>query len=73
MNVEILKGSKQEIAERVAKISGEIHEAIVFVEEPSDAFPSRVEDVFAEMEPFMVNAGEVNYSRESLYSRMDRE
>jgi hypothetical protein len=73
MNVEILKGSKQEIAERVSKINGEIHEAIIFIEEPSDAFPSHVEDIFAEMEPFMVTAGGADYSRESLYSRMEGE
>jgi hypothetical protein len=73
VNVEILKGSKQEIAEQVAKINGEIHEAILFIEEPSDAFPSQVEDIFAEMAPFMATAGGADYSRESLYSRMEGE
>ena len=33
----VLRGSKQEIAEKVAQIPGEVREAIVFVEEPVDA------------------------------------
>ncbi len=34
MKTEVLRGSKQEIAESVVRISGEVREAIVFVEEP---------------------------------------
>ena len=73
MTVQVLKGSKQEIAEKVAGISGEIHEAIVFIEEPSDAPPATVEELFAEMEPYMVHVGNANYSREALYTRMEGE
>ena len=74
MKARILRGSKQEIAETVARISGEVREAIVFVEEPSDsAAPALGDDIFAEMEPFTVKVGGADDSREALYSRMEGE
>jgi hypothetical protein len=74
MKAQILRGSKQEIAETVVHITGEVREAIVFVEEPSDqAAEASGEDIFAEMEPFTVRAGGADYSREALYSRMQGE
>jgi hypothetical protein len=39
MKTHVLKGSKQEIAEILIRISGEVREAIVFVEEPATAAP----------------------------------
>ena len=68
MIARILRGSKLEIAETLAQISGDVREAIVFVEEPSDATAKPAEDIFAEMEPFAANAGGADYSREALYS-----
>ncbi len=74
MKAQILRGSKQQIAETVARISGEVREAIVFVEEPSDVARSPSgEDIFAEMEPFMVAVGDADYSRELFYTRMEGE
>jgi len=74
MKVQILRGSKQEIAETVVRINGEVREAIVFVEEPSDVTTEAAEeDTFAEMEPFTVKTGEVDYSRETLYSPVSGE
>ena len=35
MKTHVLTGSKQEIAESLARIGGEVREAIVFVEEPA--------------------------------------
>lgn len=35
MKAHVLTGSKQEIAEKVTEIEGDIREAIVFVDEPS--------------------------------------
>jgi len=34
---------------------------------------STAEDIFAEMEPFTVKASDVDYSRDSLYSRQQGE
>ncbi|GMU20902.1 MAG: hypothetical protein AMXMBFR13_09980 [Phycisphaerae bacterium] len=69
MRAEILRGSKQEIAETVIRMAGEVREAIVFVEEPSDApAPTLEDDIFAEMDPFVVRVGGADYSREGLYS-----
>ena len=74
MKARVVKGSKQEIAETVVRIDGEVREAIVFVEEPSDQTPAPPgEDIFAEMEPFVVKVGGADYSREAIYMRMDGE
>ncbi len=74
MKAQVLTGSKEEIAETVARLSGEVREAIVFIEEPTDAtMGASDEDLFAEMEPFTVKAGGADYSREVLYGRMEGE
>jgi hypothetical protein len=58
MKAHVLTGSKREIGETVARMEGEINEAIVFVEEPSVLTPDPSQkDIFAEMEPFTVKAG----------------
>ncbi|HEX5271603.1 MAG TPA: hypothetical protein VFW33_13995 [Gemmataceae bacterium] len=77
MKAHVLKGSKQEIAERLVRISGEVREAIVFEDEPAttrpDAAPREPEDLFAEMAPFMVDAENVDDSREAIYTRTEGE
>jgi hypothetical protein len=75
MTARILKGSKQEIAQQVASLEGEVREAIVFIEQPSDAatapLPAAMDEFFREMDPFMVYVGNVDYSREAIYGRPD--
>jgi hypothetical protein len=74
MKAQVVKGSKQEIAETVVRIPGEVREAIVFVEEPSDQTQTTSgEDLFAEMEPFMVHVGSAGYAREAIYTRLEGE
>jgi hypothetical protein len=77
MKTHVLTGSKQEIAESLARISGEVREAIVFVEELAPAAPgvqtTDAQDMFAEMRPFMVDVEDVDDSREAIYSRMEGE
>jgi hypothetical protein len=79
LKAHILRGSKQEIAERIARISGEVHEAIVFVQEPSSVpaasgeRPVEPEDFLAEMCPFTVDATDADDSREAIYTRMEGE
>ncbi len=74
MKTHVLTGSKSEIAEKVAQIEGVIHEVIVFVDEPGDAvLEATPEDMFAEMEPYMVKVGGADYSRESIYTRAEGE
>jgi hypothetical protein len=75
MKAQVLTGSKVEIAESIARIEGEVREAIVFVEEPSDstALPLLEEDIFAEMEPYTVEVDDVDDSREAIYTRMNGE
>jgi hypothetical protein len=63
MKAHVLKGSKHEIAESLARIDGEVREAIVFVDNPAPAAhaagTSDADDIFAEMRPFMVEAPDV--------------
>jgi len=77
MKTHVLKGSKQEIAENLVRISGEVREAIVFVEEPAPAAPelqtTDAKDIFAEMRPYMVDVPDADDSREAIYSRMEGE
>jgi hypothetical protein len=75
MSARVLRGTKQEIAANLARISGEVREVIVFVEDaaPAEAPAREVEDVFAEMRPYMVDVRDVDDSRESIYSRMEGE
>jgi len=77
MKTHVLKGSKQEIVENLARISGEVREAIVFVEEPTPAAggagPPDAEDIFAEMRPLMVDVQDLDDSRETIYTRLPGE
>ena len=76
MKTHILTGSKSEIADALAQVDGVIREVIVFIEEPSDSIPALTEteeDIFAEMEPYMVKAGGIDCSREAIYTRMEGE
>lgn len=71
MQAHVLRGTKQQIAENLARMPGEVREAIVFVEEPATAetrMPDR-EDIFAEMHPYMVDAEDLDDSREVVYTR----
>ena len=72
MTARILTGSKDQIAEQVAEIEGDIREAIVFVDEFSQAGRA-VEDVFVEMEPFMVRQARADDSRDAIYQRTPSE
>jgi hypothetical protein len=77
MPAHVLRGTKQEIADRLARIPGEVREAIVFVEEPplplSPAPAPGAEDIFAEMRPYLVDARDVDDSREAIYTRTEGE
>lgn len=77
MTARVLTGSKQEIAQKLANLEGDVRQAIVFVEEPrSAASPAAVvsvEELFVEMEPFTVRVGDADDSRDSIYSRMPGE
>lgn len=77
MKTQVLRGSKQEIADRLVQIDGEVCEAIVFVNEPALSSPGLREcdigNIFAEMRPFMVDVQDVDGSREAIYSRMEGE
>ena len=73
MKAHVLRGSNREIAEGLARISGEVREAIVFEEEPAPAAPGveapDAEDIFAEMQPYEAQGNtDVDDSRETIYT-----
>ncbi len=76
MTARVLTGTKQEIAQKVASLEGEVREAVVFLEEVSDRRPDSesardADDIFAEMDPYMVHVADVDDSREALYTRQE--
>ena len=76
MKTHVLRGSKQEIVERLVQISGEVRQAIVFEEEAAITPGTGVgnsEDIFAEMRPFMVDVPDMADSREAIYTQTDSE
>ena len=77
MKTHDLRGSKEEIVECLIRIRGEVHEAIVFEEEPATApaaGANATENIFAEMQPYDAQGNtEVDDSREAIYTRMDDE
>jgi hypothetical protein len=77
MTTHVLKGSKREIADHLVRLTGEVREAIVFVDEPTPpaaaGHPAEVEDPFAEMTSSMVDVADVDDSRVAIYSRADGE
>ncbi len=76
MSAIVLKGSKQEIADRIVQFPGQVREVIVLTEEAAPAPldpPKPGEDIFAEMEPYMSDATDVDWSREAIYTRMEGE
>jgi hypothetical protein len=77
MKTHILRGSRQEIVEGLARIRGEVREAIVFEEERTTARPETASadsaDIFAEMRPYMVDVTVFDDSRETIYSQQEGE
>ncbi len=75
MQAHVLRGTKQQIAENLARMPGEVREAIVFVEEPAPTDVRRPdsEDMFAEMRPYMVKVEDLDDSREAVYTRGEGE
>ena len=77
MTAHVLTGSKQQIAQQVASLEGEVREAIVFVDEPisasAQAVPETVEELFEEMEPYTVKVDQFDDSRQAIYQRMEGE
>lgn len=71
MQAHVLRGTKQKIADDLARMPGEVREAIVFVEDPAsaEARMSDREDIFAEMRPYMVDVEDLDDSREAAYIR----
>jgi hypothetical protein len=83
MTVRVLTGSKQQIAQQVSQLPGDVREAIVFVDEatstagivpPAGVAPT-VEELFAEMQPYMADVGQavVDDSRQAIYERQEGE
>ncbi len=78
MTTRILTGSKQEIAEQLANLDGDVREAIVFIAEPQVAknatsTPASDDDFFTELDALAANIDQFNDSREAIYTRLESE
>jgi hypothetical protein len=86
MTVRVITGSKQQIAQQVSQLSGEVREAIVFIDDQPTTSPAgapgtnngaagTADDFFAEMAPYMADVGEaaVDDSREAIYDHREGE
>ncbi len=74
MGANVFSGTKQEIADYLCRIGGELHEATVLVGEAAPmefaVEMANAKDIFAEMRPFTIDVQVVDDSREVIYSRM---
>jgi hypothetical protein len=75
MKTHVLTGTRSEIVQGLARITGEVREAIVFVDDSTathEATPE-ADDIFVEMQPYMVDVADFDDSRDSIYSPADGE
>ena len=73
-----IKGSKEEIVEQIGKLNGRIVSAILVMEEPVEKpfVPPTEEEIAGmkrELEGLAVSVGNVDWSREAMYTRMPGE
>lgn len=75
MKTHVLTGTKSEIVRELSGITGEVREAIVFVDDSAATreAPSESDDIFVEMQPYMVDVADLDDSRDSIYSPADGE
>jgi hypothetical protein len=75
MEKHVLSGSNEEIAQKIAQLKGVICECVVYVQEPlaNSPPPNPDEDMFTEMDPYMVHVGNADDSREAIYTRVEGE
>jgi hypothetical protein len=78
MTTQIVRGTNQQIADAVARMPERIVEAILLLDDSSGPLAGAVSDadfekLTAEMEILTVSVGNVDYSRESIYSRLEGE
>jgi hypothetical protein len=77
MTARVLTGSKQEIAQKVANLEGDVREAVVFIEEPmgaaAESVPGTVDEMFREMEAYTTKVADFDDSREAIYQRTEGE
>ena len=72
----IVEGSPREIGEKIAKLVGERHVAVMLMEEPAGDIAPRPSDaefeqVMAQIRAESVSVPQVDDSREGIYTRRD--
>jgi hypothetical protein len=75
MTIQVIEGKKEEIAEKIGKISGQVTRAIVWIEDEGGQAPNLmdVDAIMAELDRDTVSVGHVDDSREALYTRLENE
>jgi hypothetical protein len=72
MTAHLLTGSKLEIADKVAKLAGDVREAIVFINE-SNSIVEADGNIFAEMASFTVQQPNADDARAAIYQPLEGE
>jgi hypothetical protein len=75
MKTHLLTRTKSEIVQGLVGITGEVREAIVFVDDSAATHEatSQTDVIFAEMQPYIVDVADFDDSRDSIYSPADSE
>jgi hypothetical protein len=74
MTIQVIEGQKSEILEKIAKLSGQVTRAILWVEDSAPAAGTRdVDAILADLDRDTVAVGFVDDSREALYTRLEDE
>ena len=75
MTIHVIEGRKDEIVDKIARLTGQVTRAIVWTEDsvPKTRDPADVNAIMAELDQDTVSVGFVDDSREALYTRMDDE
>ncbi len=78
MTTQIVRGTNQQIADAVARMPERVVEAILLLDDSAAPAAHGMSDadfekLTAEMESLTVSVGNVDYSRESIYSRLEGE
>lgn len=75
MTIQVIEGQSNEILEKIAKMSGQVTRAILWVDDGAASSPRAgdVDAIMADLNEDTVSVGFVDDSREAIYTRLGDE
>ena len=75
MTIQVIEGQKNEILEKISKLTGQVTRAILWIDDvaPSPSGLRDVDAILADLNQDTVAVGFVDDSREALYTRLEDE